>query len=159
MLINKWMERELRALPSGDISLPPELTKIVSDGFVEVQGCFVLRHFFETNKHVMVSDFVDKIAFECFLNHIHIDDYAEENLLWAGLKFTDALVTTWRNADYNATLNVIVAIDEMNVTVRCHVDRPPLSWLSPNLEGYDEGILVVTSRDEGWTLDFMANAK
>ncbi len=62
-------------------TLRSELMQIVVEGFVQQENCFFLKSIVGPQTHVKRGDFFDDVAYECFVNAIHIDDYVDVNFL------------------------------------------------------------------------------
>src|SRR6185312_7145340 len=61
----------------GKACLPDRLSEMIATGFVEHHGCVFLSELFKTSKAVTEEDFPDKTGHECFVNHVHIDDFVD----------------------------------------------------------------------------------
>jgi len=132
------------------IELPPKLSDLLSGGFVDQDGCIFFAEFAKRTSGASRSDFPDLTGYECFVNHVHIDDYVEDadaaTLAAAGVTFAQRLckLLSARSDEFN----IIVGSDELSCSVRFHRQRPGEAWLSEDLESYrDEAIAVVTTHE------------
>ncbi|MBU3892796.1 hypothetical protein [Serratia rhizosphaerae] len=150
MLINELMKNQLQNISWGDVEvlkLPHELDEIVSLGFLEVSGCFLSKKLFEYCKNNSLHNFEDEIAFECFVNSMHIDDYVSEKYLQYSIVFCNSIIKKWNESHYGK-LNVIISLDDETLlpTVKFHSKRKGVSWLDEdNLELSIQPILVTTN--------------
>lgn len=131
-------------------ALPAELSKLAAGGFFEQNGIHFLSCLEPLARSAVLSDFVDRTGYECFVNSIHVDDYVSDDFLGCAIDFADQLFVAWRNSGVDAVLNVIVSCDETGAVVRCHSSRKGERWLAANLDGYDEAVLVVDSSFAGF---------
>jgi hypothetical protein len=132
------------------IELPAKLSDLLSAGFVDKDGCLFFAQFAKRTSGADRSDFPDLTGYECFVNHIHIDDYIEDadaqTLAAIGVSFARRLceLLSARSGDFN----VIVGTDELSCSVRFHRIRAGEAWLSDDLESYqDEAIAVLTTHE------------
>src|SRR5699024_3462862 len=132
MLTNKLMDVELEKLNSEFIKriiLPQELEDILSEGFTKKNGCFLSKKLLKLCSSVSYSNFEDEIAYECFVNSLHMEDYVNKNHLDYSVVFCNKLIEIWRE---NEMLNVIMTLDDETFlpTVKFHVKRDNVSWLN-----------------------------
>ena len=73
-----------------------------------------------------------------FINHLHIKNLQE------ALELAERLANT-PTERFKSGFAVIVAFDGSEATVRFHKLRPGQTWLSDNLEDYEEGVAVLAS--------------
>ena len=114
-------------------SLIPELKKILAAGFVQKNGCLLLasnanRSFGGKSK--------DRIGYECFVNHIHADNFPQA---WLYANKLAKRLSLSRVCE----CKVIVSYDGKDATVRFHKIRPGQSWLLEDLESYQEEAIAV----------------
>jgi len=138
MKINQNMREYLSHLQEHESALSPELSSVLAAGFVEKSGCVLLASA-ECGSAVPRDPTEDDTGYECFINHLHVNDLSEALQFARRLKcalaerFTDVFV-------------IIVSFDGREATVRFHRLRAGQTWLDENLEGYlDEGIAVLDS--------------
>jgi hypothetical protein len=66
--------RNERRLP-----LTEQLDAIANDGIVVIGECYLLSREANGETNATINNFPDKTGYECFINHIHIDDYVSED--------------------------------------------------------------------------------
>jgi hypothetical protein len=148
MRMNHSMKSLLDALvDSPPLSLPAGLSVLISDGFVTQGACSFLRGLCKHKGNTIPSMFPDETGYECFINHIHIDDYSPEPLPLA-MEFADQVGKAWMSSGASANLRVIVSCNDTGCVVRCHVIRPHQFWLDDDLDAY--------KNDAVWVNDFVA---
>ncbi|AIJ09116.1 MULTISPECIES: hypothetical protein [Edwardsiella] len=150
MLVNYLMLPLIESICWEDIeklNLPYELNEIVEQGFVELHGCFFSKKLFSYCNSVTPDVFEDEIAFECFVNSIHIEDYVNEKYLQYSIVFCNAIIKKW-NENYGNCLSVIVSLDDETLlpTIKFHLKRKGVSWLDEdNLDSSIQAVLVTTN--------------
>ncbi|WP_205245816.1 hypothetical protein, partial [Erwinia amylovora] len=95
MLTNKLMREQLKLIHweyIKKISLPSELNEIVTQGFVELAGCFLSKKLLSYCQSNSPDFFEDEISFECFVNSIHIEDYVIENYFECSIIFINFMI-------------------------------------------------------------------
>jgi hypothetical protein len=143
MRTNKAMRNLLSGL-SLDRSLVSSLEAIADGGFVNQDGCYVLRVFLKTT-NVTKSAFGDCTGYECFVNSLHIEDYEAEQPLAQAILLVKQVFRVWSSTNPNVRLTGIVSADEFSVVAKFHVRRIGEHWLSDNIEGYEDPILSIDS--------------
>jgi hypothetical protein len=137
MKTNQNMRRFLGQLKTDGSALSPELSSVLDAGFVEEKGCVLLASKARGSAFARATE--DETGYECFINHLHVEDLGE------ALEFARLLHKALADA-FTGSFVVIVAYDGREATVRFHRLRAGQTWLSENLEGYlDEGIAVFDS--------------
>jgi hypothetical protein len=105
-------------------------------GFVEEKGCVLLASEAKTSA-IAQNTSQDETAFECFVNHLHVNSLDE------ALEFARRLKSALSER-FTDTFVVIAAFDGRKATVRFHKLRAGQTWLNENLEGYlEEGVAVL----------------
>jgi hypothetical protein len=94
-----------------------------------------------------LSDFPDRTGYECFVNHVHIDDYVSDAsppaLAALGVAFAERLCDAL--TAHGGKFAVIVSSDDTSCSVRFHRLRDGEQRVADNLESYrDEGVLVIS---------------
>lgn len=120
--------------------LSPELSSVLSAGFVEEKGCVLLAsHARDTDSALTRAATRDETGYECFINHVHVEGLGEA--LEFARRLNKALAATFAE-----DFVVIVSFDGRQATVRFHRLRAGQTWLNENLEEYrEEGIAVIDS--------------
>lgn len=144
---NYMMRAKLPRIGNGSRSIAQSLLKLLESGFAVLDGCVLLQSLLSLNKNAKLQDFPDKTGFECYVNSIHIDDYVEGGDFEQSIPFLFELFATWNKTFQNKILRAIISSDEFGTVLRFHVVREGDSWLSENLEEYEEAILIADSTD------------
>lgn len=126
-----------------NISLPEELQLWIERGFIRDEGCVFLTALFNSNPGV--NRLSDKTGVECFVNSFHIDDYVSERYLDYACLFCNEILYKWADSHEPEFLNVIISLDEFGAVIKVHVKRNDESWLSDNLDKYEEAILETST--------------
>ena len=152
--MNERMRRELRSISLGEQKLAPELQGFLIAGFVEINGCFLIKSLKELCLTISEENFPDKTGFECFVNSVHVDDFVASDYLANAILFVDAAFQEWRNGSLNSILQAIVCKDEFGALVKLHLCRIGESWVGRNLEGYEDAMFVADSTETNfhWTV-------
>jgi hypothetical protein len=132
------MRKLLGDLQPHESVLSLEILHVLAAGFVEEQGCVLLASQAHNSAFTRVADTHDETGYECFINHLHIESLQEA--LELAQRLTNTLTERFKSG-----FAVIIAFDGSEATVRFHKLRPGQTWLSDNLEGYEEGIAVLSS--------------
>jgi hypothetical protein len=138
----------LRSIRVGDDErLDPKLRGIVDGGFNIVNDCVLLAEQTGTTNATLDS-FQDKTGFECFINHMHIDDFVSKDVEENSIVFVSKMLEKWNLKNNGGILNSIVSFDKTGgASVRFHYKRRGESWLSDDLDGYQEAIFEMASSD------------
>ncbi|MFJ2467207.1 hypothetical protein [Pseudomonas sp. NPDC087615] len=148
MKLNCEMEQMLARV--GCAPLDGELADIARSGFVERDGCVFLTSLEGFQKHVSLKNFLDRTGYECFVNSIHADDYVNADFLACALSYLFLVFEAWNKSGQPGILQGVISGDEFDATVKFHLLRPGETWLSDDLEGYEEAVLTVESSDKGF---------
>lgn len=148
MLTNSLMDIQLSKLTSDDVNLelPKKLNEIIEMGFLEKQNSFLSKRLLDYCTSVSRSSFDDEIAYECFVNSFHMEDYVDSSYLAYSIVFSNKLIGSWKFFR-NKELNVIIALDDETFLpkIKFHVKRDNAEWLMENeLESYIQPILITT---------------
>lgn len=149
MLTNRLMRTQLVKINWTEIgknSLTYELESIVSEGFIEICGCFLSKKLFSYCQSNSPDNFEDEISFECFVNSFHMDDYVNERHFEYSIIFSNSIIKKW-NEIYVDKLNVIISLDDETLlpTIKFHLKRDGLSWLDEhNLDASIQAVLITT---------------
>jgi hypothetical protein len=133
--------------PKQVSSLEPKLARIIDAGFTVVDGCFLLTALADVTTNATEDSFPDKTGYECFINHIHIEDHVTENFFAESVVFTSALLRKWNDTNCEGHLVVIAALGIDEGTIRCHLKRSNESWLANDLDRFEQAILEISSND------------
>jgi len=102
----------------------------------------VLFRRFAEAAHPARDRFPDDTGYEAFINHFHVDAENPLKAVTVGYRVVHAVARTLQ-LNIDRPCRVILAIDEQSASVRFHVRRVAEDWLSTDLEGYSEPVLVV----------------
>jgi hypothetical protein len=145
LIMNKKMAREIETIDLDGKVLPSELAQLLTLGFYEREGCIFLASLATGSTNVSVSNFPDKTGYECFIYSVHVDDFVKSNYLDYACLFVEALLSAWRESVESDTAMAIISSDEFGAVVKLHVARSGESWVSEDLESYEDAILVADS--------------
>lgn len=135
---------------SEKITLSEELSGLLRQGFTDLDGAVVFTAMRDSAERIKPDNFPDLTGYECFVNHIHVEDHVEDSLsgqsvlLRQGVAFALATENQLRSAFTGKLFKVIVAFNELGCGVRFHSVRLGEEWLAKNLDEYaEEAILVL----------------
>lgn len=147
MKSNAEMRKIIGALSFGK-PLIPSLKSIADGGFVENDNCYLLDSFARNPTNAKRTNFQDCTGYECFVNSLHVEDYADEEPLAQGILFVEAVFRVWKVSNPALALTAIISADELAVVTRFHVRRSGEQWLSDDIEGFIDPVMSVDSDDE-----------
>jgi len=133
-------------------ALPQKLLALLNGGFVEEEGCVFLSLL--KKGPVQRVDFPDRTGYECFVNHVHIEDYLENGglapleMLGRGLALARELKDRLSRLHGTKQFRIIVAFDGSTCTVRFHSVRPDEEWIGKGLNGHKEEAIAVLETQE-----------
>ena len=159
MIANTAMRSLLRGnTGSAEVDVPMQFRLLVAGGLKTVEGCHFLRVLFDHDHATAQGWYGDATGYECAVNSVHIEDYlapgaAREPVALAltGVVCARFLADTLR--EFGSTLaeptsfRVIVTVDGRSSTIRFHAIRENESWLTDNLDGYEQAVLVHDTTD------------
>jgi len=152
--INRLFVSSLKSLQGGSrLPLDAKLDTIASDGIVAIDGCYLLRTEAEKSTNATISDFPDETGYECFINHIHIDDYMSEDLVNQSVGYASKVLRMWNEQKLDGELISTIGLTKNECTnrdeavVRFYHKRQNESWLSDDLDVYDAAVLEISSSD------------
>jgi len=108
--------------------LAPKLERILDAGFVQEKGCILLA---SQAGPSYGGESMDRIGYECFVNHLHIASFPQAWL------YAKELLERLR-LSHSGKFAVIVAFDGKDATVRFHKVRSTPGWSDDDLENYRE---------------------
>jgi len=139
---NQSMQRMFAGIKDIRLTLPDELNSIINEGFFEHDGCFFSKKLMSYCLSASPEYFQDNVGFECFVNSLHIDDYVKGNYLDYSISFSNALFKAWQSFSLDKELNVIILPNDFGVAIKFHLIRPNETWLSEDLEAYEDPVLT-----------------
>jgi hypothetical protein len=135
---------------AGTTNLSSELLKLVEPGVTVIGGAVLLKELEKLAKSTKPDNFPDLTGYECFVNHVHIEDYLSDaerglnTLLKQGIALANKIVEELSSSFPDKPFKAIVAANESGCSVRFHLIRNGENWLSDDLDKYgQEAILVL----------------
>jgi hypothetical protein len=148
--LNSQMKDLIKSLGvdmKSPLQLHPSLADIVNFGFVQVGDSIVLKALLPAAHSSSVSDFTDETGYECFVNHIHVEDYvplaSKSAALATGISLANHLETLLHHVFPNEEFEIIVSLEGTHCVVRFHKKRTGQQWLQDELDNYREEALMV----------------
>jgi hypothetical protein len=150
--MNEKMRRSIGGRNPADFAkgtkLNQKLSRLLASGFFDVSGAIVFTAMRKLAETVKPENFSDLTGFECFVNHIHVEDHLngsdQGSLLKQGVTFGLAIEGQLRSTVPDKAFKVIVAATANGCGVRFHLVRSGEEWLASNLDAYQgEAILVL----------------
>lgn len=149
-LMNRILRTHRRYLKYGrrGESSARVLDAILENGISRAHGGYFLTALLAKRSNAKPADFPDMTGYECFVNHLHLSG-ARGGLytLAAAIKFSEALRTKLSACFPAGKFKIIISFTEDEANVRFHLSRVNENWLSENIDGYREAILVLESND------------
>jgi len=142
------MRMELKAIDWGRRQLLSALSDLATQGVTERAGCFFLAALVDKGTNAVEANFLDRTGWECFLNSVHIDDFASSDYLLNACLFVQSIFREWKRRGYPGIFQAIISNDEYGTVVKFHLLRNGESWIGSDLEGYEESILLVDSCED-----------
>ena len=130
-------------------ALSQKLQTLLASPLAEEEGCLFLAQLRARVPTVKLADFQNRTAFECYVNHIHVEDYSENGgflplpMLGYGMAVAQALRDRLAKEEPDKHFHVIVNFDGDHCDVRFHTVRLDEEWISPDLEDYPQEALAV----------------
>jgi hypothetical protein len=105
-----------------------------------------------SGQHGSMDDFPDRTGYECFANHIHIDDYVlkhtPQHLVEQALALAASLKARLCTAAPDLFFRFIISANDDGCTLRFHSVRADEQWETQDLEQYkQEAVLVIESNE------------
>ena len=140
------LEKARRLVESGAVALPKKLVTLLEHGFQKEAGCLVFRWMWE-HSPATVGSFQDRTAFEMFVNHVHMEDFARTRsvakLLARALVFSEELLSRVRTMRLNKPYRVIISVQTGGCVVHHHQMRTGEDSIPADLEAYKEEAVLV----------------
>lgn len=153
MRINGRMRTSLgQANPADFVEgerLSEKLSELLSEGFTDLDGAIVFTAMRDTAEKVTPDNFPDRTGYECFVNHVHVEDHVNDSLskqpslLKQGIAFALAVESGLRSGFPGKPFEVIVAATMSGCAVRFRSVRAGEQWLASDLDGYEEEAILV----------------
>jgi len=152
MEMNSLMRRKITADDFASKDLPDSLRKIVSEGFLKKDGCFLLKAFYDDEYDPRVGSQMDNTEYECFINHIHIGDFVKSYELSYAINYVRCIFLEWNKDIKPSTLTAIISLDEEAATVHLHTHHEGEAPRCEGLEDFEQEILVINSQEKNYGL-------
>jgi hypothetical protein len=121
----------------------PALNALRIPALSEVGEFVLLKNNYEANKHVKPADHEDKTGYECFINHVHLPFDGTGASLKSCLSYAIAPQKGLARIAKNRNFLVIASVNDDWCTVRFHQVRQGESWITEDLEGYAEEVILL----------------
>jgi hypothetical protein len=130
-------------------ALSQKLQQLLASPFLEEESCVFLAQLRARVPTVKLADFQNRTAYECYVNHIQVEDYSENGgflplpMLGYGMAVAQSLRDRLVKEKQEKHFHVIVNFDGDHCDVRFHTVRLDEEWLNPDLEEYTQEALAV----------------
>ena len=134
-------------------ALPQKLLALLNGGFVEEEECVFLS-LLKKEGPVRRVDFADRTAYECFVNHLHVEDYLENGglppleMLGRGIALARELQERLARLHGKKHFRIIVAFDGSSCTVRFHTIRTDEEWVDKHVNGHGKEAIAILETHE-----------
>ncbi|HYL14930.1 MAG TPA: hypothetical protein VEV41_17945 [Terriglobales bacterium] len=152
MKTNQRMEalyEEVRAENLDDPkALPQKLLAVLNAGFLEQEQCVFLSPLRKTVQ-VQRLDFSNSTGYECFVNHLHVEDFLENGglppleMLGRGLAFAQELKERLAALPGSRHFRIIVGFNGSSCTVRFHTLRHAEEWLEKDADTAADATAII----------------
>ena len=121
-------------------ALPQKLLALLTGGFAEEDECVFLS-LLKQGVPVHRMDFPNRTAYECFVNHVHVEDYLENGglppleMLGRGIALARELKARLSQLHGGRHFRIIVAFQGTTCTVRFHTIRADEEWVDKDAAG------------------------
>ena len=147
-----WDEIREEHLDNPEV-MPQKLLTLLNAGFLEQEQCVFLAAL-RKEAPVKRLDFPDCTGYECFVNHIHVEDYLENGglppleLLGCGIALARELKARLSGFQDTRHFRIIVIFQGATCSVRFHTIRPDEEWMDKDLHGYREEAIAILETHE-----------
>jgi len=130
------------------ISTLEGLRQLLDEGFIKAEGCVFLKQLYGPSVMNTRLNHQDLTGYECFVNHIHIEDFIDVNdlkkinVLQYGIFFSQRLKDKLATIYPEEKFRIILACDIDDCNVRFHKVRPNEEWIDDNIERYNEAVMI-----------------
>jgi len=134
-------------------ALPQKLLALLNGGFAEDEQCVFLSALKKATP-VKRLDFPDRTGYECFVNHIHIENYLENGglppleMLGRGIALAGEIKKRLSQLHGEKHFRIIVAFDGTTCTVRFHTVRADEEWIDKDASGRAREAIAVFETQE-----------
>jgi hypothetical protein len=133
-------------------ALPQKLLALLNAGFVEDDQCLFLS-VKKQSVPVQRMDFRDCTDYECYVNHIHVEDYLENGglppleMLGRGIAFARQVKDRLTQLHGTKHFRIIVAFNGISCTVRFHSVRPDEEWMDKDANAKAKAVAVLETQE------------
>jgi hypothetical protein len=133
-------------------ALPQKLLALLNAGFVEDDQC-VLLSVKKQSVPVQRMDFRDCTDYECYVNHIHVEDYLENGglppleMLGRGIAFARQVKDRLTQLHGTKHFRIIVAFNGISCTVRFHSVRPDEEWMDKDANAKAKAVAILETQE------------
>jgi hypothetical protein len=134
-------------------ALPQKLLALLNAGFMEEEQCLFLSAL-KKGTPVKRVDFADRTGYECFVNHIHVEDYLENGglppleLLGRGIALARELKARLSQVHARKHFRIMVTFRGPTCEVRFHTIRPDEEWVEKDASSYPGEAIAVFETQE-----------
>ena len=160
MRANSRMRQFIKQLPPGKdesyrAAFTQELFELLNSKLERAGDALLMSSLARRSGNSKISDFPDATGYECYVNHVRLDDHllkplSGDDLFAAALGVTKELRSKLRDVGDGKTFRLILSCNEDGAGLRFHALRPKENWLTADLESYGERLLVTDSTDTDW---------
>lgn len=153
MKTNQRMEALYQQIRQDNLDDPKALSQklqnLLASPLVEEEGCVFVEQLRTRVPTVKLADFKDRTACECYVNHIHVEDYSENGgflplpMLGHGMAVAQELRGRLTKDKPGKHFHVIVSFDGEHCDVRFHSVRLDETFIGPDLEEYPQEAVAV----------------
>ena len=127
----------------GHLCLPEDLEQILKLGFTRRGDEVFFRKYQKNIRRADSETCFDKTGMEVFVNSVYVDGSVHPQHFAASTRFAKLLIRKWRRSRYYRPAVIILESDRERTIVRFHQLRVGESWLTENLEAYEDAIIYV----------------
>jgi hypothetical protein len=145
------MEKLLGTIGTIPGALPGDLTAIGGAKLIRAEGCVFLDLLYKCRGNAKLDAFPDKTGYECFVNHIHLDDYSDDiaGQLKLALGLMQRIKQNFRRSEYSQLpIEFIVSVNESSCVLRFHILREGQDYLDNDLSTYKLDAIAISSLSE-----------
>ncbi|SFO39209.1 hypothetical protein SAMN05421741_14917 [Paenimyroides ummariense] len=123
-----------------------QLQELLSEGFIEHNGCYLLKTLYKQNQHINKSDFPDSVSYECLINSVHVDDYVDTDFFEQALLFSMKIIEIWNSKYADLRLNLILSQTDFGFNLKFHLHRKNEQWINKNeIDNFEEALIVFSN--------------
>ncbi len=131
---NEWQSK---------IMLP--LHDVFEGGLLATGGINTTKYLYDRSGNAKIDSSFDETGYECHINSIHIEDYVQDKKEWVKAAFgiIRHLSEFKRTNRSKGVIRNIITFDDLTCVYRFHTSRMNQTWLSANLESYEQESVIV----------------